>query len=149
MSNSRRRFRRSEFSWLNGICMLIQVFLTDEIKFQQQDVALHAYFAYLRTRLHMHQSVNMWITIVFFFDQSRRRNESNISKWNSSGIRELQFDSLIAQLVIDDHRFIVDNIHQLIRSFNSFICWSNLINKAFSIKCERITAFWVVNNALV
>ncbi len=57
MSKSRRRFCRSGFSRLNWICMLIQVFLTDEIKFQQQHVALHAYFAYLRTWFHMHQDV--------------------------------------------------------------------------------------------
>jgi hypothetical protein len=43
MSKSRRRLSRSEFSWLNWICILIQIFLNDEIKFQQQHVALHAY----------------------------------------------------------------------------------------------------------
>jgi hypothetical protein len=35
MLKSRRRLNRSEFSWLNRICMLIQVFLTDEIILQQ------------------------------------------------------------------------------------------------------------------
>ncbi len=151
MPKSWRRFCHSEFSRLNRICisMFIQVFLTDEIKFQQQHVALHAYFAYFRARLHMHEDVSMRIAIVFFFDQSRRRNESNISRWNSDRIREFQFDDFIVQLVIDDHRLIVDNIHQFIRCFDSFICWSQIIYKAISIKREKITTFWVVNNALV
>jgi hypothetical protein len=137
-----------EFS-MNRICMLIQVFLTDEIKFQQQHVALHAYFAYFRTRLHMHENVSMWVTIVFLFDQSRERNENNISRWNSDRIREFQFDSFIAQLVIDDHRLIVDNIHQLIRDFNSLIWRSQFVYESISIIRERITAFWVVNNTFV
>ncbi len=55
MSKSRRRFCHSRFSRLNRICMLIQVFLTDEIKFQQQHVALHAYFAYFCIRLHINE----------------------------------------------------------------------------------------------
>jgi hypothetical protein len=50
-----RRFCHSRFSRLNRICMLIQVFLTDEIKFQQQHVALHAYFAYFCIRLHINE----------------------------------------------------------------------------------------------
>jgi hypothetical protein len=70
MSDSRRRFRRNEFSWLNLICMLIQVFLTDEIKLQQQHVALHAYVAYFLTRLHMHESVNMRITVIILLDET-------------------------------------------------------------------------------
>jgi hypothetical protein len=143
MLKSRRRLNRSEFSWLNRICML------DEIKFQQQHVAMHAYFAYLRTWFHMHQDVNMRVTIVFLFDQSRERNESNVSWWNSSRIREFQFDDFIAQLVIDDHCFIVDNIHQFIRDFYLSICWSNLINESISIKCEEITTLRVVNYAFV
>jgi hypothetical protein len=74
MSKSRRRLCRSEFSRLNRICML------DRVKFQQHHVALHAYFAYFRIRLHMHESVNMRITIVLFFDQSCEQNENNISR---------------------------------------------------------------------
>jgi hypothetical protein len=67
MSKSRRCFCHSGFSRLNRICMLIQVFLTDEIKFQQQHVALHAYFAYFRVWFHMHQDTNMRVTIVILF----------------------------------------------------------------------------------
>jgi hypothetical protein len=64
MPKSRRRFRRSEFSWLNRICML------NEMKFQQQHVAMHAYFAYFRVWFHMHQDVSMRITIITLLDET-------------------------------------------------------------------------------
>jgi hypothetical protein len=149
MSKSWRRFRYSEFSRLNQICMLIQVFLTDEIKLQQQHVALHVYVTYFLIRLHMHKNVSMRVTIVFFFDQSREWNENNVSWWNSDRIREFQFDDFIAQLVINDHRLIIDNIYQLIRDFYSFICKSQIIYKSISIKRERIITLRIVNNTLV
>jgi hypothetical protein len=66
VSKPRRRLCRSEFSWLNRICMLI----LNRVEFQQQNIAMHAYFAYFRTRLHMHEGVSMRITIIILLDET-------------------------------------------------------------------------------
>jgi hypothetical protein len=93
MSKSRRRLCRSEFSWLNRICMLI----LNRVEFQQQNIAMHAYFAYLRVWFHMHQDVSMQITIISLLDQPREQNESNC--WFTSTVM-IRFKSVYCMSVV-------------------------------------------------
>ncbi len=74
MSKSRSCFSHSDFARVNEICLFIQ-HLIYRIEFQQQNIEMHAYFAYFLIRFYMHKNISMKITIVVFLDETCERDQ--------------------------------------------------------------------------